>query len=117
MAIAVVAGVPKKGFILNATSADLSGGETILAGVTDKQIVVRHMTISNSSVGALTVTVGGGVGAGAVTTPYVGPVSLLSGQSLQWTFHEGLWLVAAVALCCDASGAGEVLIFVQGTVE
>ena len=116
MAITVTSPACKVGFIRNATSADLSGSETILAAVSGKSIKVRHITINSDA--AITVTIGEGLsGGGAVATVLIGPIAMAANSSIQWSFNPLMELTAATALTCDASGAGNVCIFVQGVIE
>lgn len=107
------------GFIINATSADASGCEELLAApAAGVSIIVEHITISNNSVGTLTVTIGAGETGGAVTTPVLGPISLLSGQSISWNFKRaGAVITAATSLVVDSSGAGAITVFAQGRYE
>jgi hypothetical protein len=105
----------KVGFIANATLANANGGETILAAVSGKSIKVRHLTINSSD--ALTVTIGEGITGAGVTTALIGPVALPANGSLQWTFNPLMELTLSTALTCDASGAGNICVFVQGVIE
>jgi hypothetical protein len=116
MAITVTTPTAKNGFILNATSADASGCEELKAAESGKTIKVRQLTMSNNSVGTLTMTIGGGETGGAVTAALLGPVSLLTGQSMSWTFNpDGSRRKHGPVV--DASGAGAICVFAQGEVE
>lgn len=115
MAIATTTPACKVGFIVNATTADASGCETIKAAVTAKKIKIRHLTINSD--GAVTVTIGEGETAGAVTTELIGPVQFAANQTMQWDFNPLMELTAATALTVDAGGAANLCIFVQGIVE
>jgi len=116
MAISVTSPAAKVGFIRNATSADLSGSETILAAVAGKSIKIRHLTINSDA--AITVTIGEGLsGGGAVLVVLIGPVMFAVGQTMQWDFNPLMELTAATALTCDSSAGGNVCIFVQGVIE
>lgn len=115
MAISITSPSARVGFIKNATSANLSGGETILAAVAGKSIKLRHISINSDS--AITVTIGQDLAGGAVTTALIGPVTFAAGQSMKWTFSPLMELAVATALTCDSSGAGNVCIFVQGVIE
>lgn len=117
MAITVTTPTAKNGFILNATSSDVSGCEELKAAEVGKSIKVRHLTISNNSVGTLAVTIGEDENAGAVKTALIGPISILTGQTMQWNFHPAMELAAGKALVVDADGAGAICVFVQGEVE
>jgi len=115
MAIAVTSPACKVGFIKNATSADASATEEIHAAVAGKQIKIRQLTINSGA--AITITIGEGETAGAVTTALIGPISFAAGRAMQWVFSPALELTAATSLTVDASGAGAICIFVQGSVE
>jgi hypothetical protein len=105
------------GFILNATSADVSGAEELKAAPgTGKAIVVEHLTINSTS--AITVTIGEGeTTPGSVDTALIGPIAFAANSSIQWNFKRGLQLTANKSLVVDASGAGVVCIFVEGRIE
>lgn len=118
MAIAVTNPAPgKAGWFLNATSADASGTEELKAApAAGTSIIVDHITINSGS--AITITIGEGETAGAVTTALIGPVSFAANQSMQWDFPKGgMKLTAATSLTVDASGAGNICIFAHGRVE
>jgi acetyl-CoA carboxylase alpha subunit len=115
MAIAVTRPVPKVGFIANATSADASACEEIMAAVAGKSIKVRHLTVNTTD--ALTITIGEGETGGAVTTALIGPIAMAANSSIQWSFNPPMELTAATSLTVDASGAGAICIFVQGVIE
>ena len=116
MAIVVTSPQTTSGFIKNATSADASGCEEILAtpgaGIC---IGLRHVTINSAA--AITVTLGAGVAAGAVEAALLGPVTFAAGTTLQWDFSPMLWLPANKSLTVDASGAGVICVFCQGVVQ
>ena len=117
MAIAVTSPQPAgSGFILNATSADASGGEEILAApAAGVSIVVEHLVISGDA--AESVTIGEGITGAAVTTALIGPVTFAAGQTIAWPFigrAQGMVLTAATNLSCDAGGAANICIWVQG---
>lgn len=115
MAISVQSPSCKVGFIKNATSADASGCEEIIAAVTGKRIKLRHVTIN--STGAITITLGAGETGGAVTAALLGPVAFAANSTLQWDFNPNMVLPVATALTVDSSGAGNILVFVQGVIE
>ena len=108
MAITVTSPQAKVGFIKNAVSADASGTETILAGVTDKKIRVSHVTFNNLTAGALNFTLSG-------AAALIGAVSVGANSSLQWDFNPPMELAAAQDLEITA-GAGNVCVFCQGTI-
>lgn len=109
MAIAVTSPAAKVGFIINATSADASGTEEILAGVAGKKIKVRHVTMNNLTAGALSFTLSG-------AAALIGPVSIGANFSLQWDFNPLMELTTAQALEITA-GAGNIMVFAQGVIE
>ncbi len=109
MAISVTSPQSQIGFIKNATSADASGGETILAGTAGKKIQVRHVTMNNLTAGALSFTLSG-------AAALIGPVSIGANSSLQWNFNPPMILATAQALEITAD-AGAVCVFCQGVVK
>ena len=109
MAITVTNPQSKVGFIKNATSADASGTEEIIAGVADKKIKVRHVTMNNLTAGALSFTLSG-------VAALIGAVSIGANSSLQWDFNPPMELTTAQALEITV-GAGNICIFCQGTIE
>ena len=118
MAITVNSPSPAKaGWIHNATSADASGCEEIkAAGGAGTEHVIEHVVISSDS--AISVTLGAGETGGAVTTALIGPVTFAAGQSIEWFFlgrTGGLKVGANTSITVDASGAGNVCVFVEGT--
>jgi hypothetical protein len=121
MAISVTTPQPGKfGFILNATSADASGCEELLAApAAGTSIIIDYLTINSDA--AITITIGQGETGGAVTTALIGPVSFAANQSIQFDFRDfrtgGMKLTDATSLTVDASGAGNVCIFACGRIE
>ena len=117
MAISITTPTPGKfGFILNATSADISGGETLKAAPATGSIIVDHITINNGA-GAQGLTIGAGLTGAAVTTALIGPVAMPVNSLIQFNFHDGMVLSAATALTCDSDSNTAVCIFVQGRVQ
>ena len=118
MAINVTSPSPRSsGWIKNANSADASGCEEIIAtpGV-GKSLVIEHMVISSDS--AISITIGEGETTGAVTTALIGPVTFAAGQSMSFPVTgrtQGIKLTANTSLTVDASGAGNINVWVQGT--
>lgn len=109
MAIVITSPQSTVGFIKNATSADASGTETILAGVTGKKIKIRHVTMNNLTAGTLDFTLSG-------AAALIGAVSIGANSSLQWDFNPLLELPTAQALEITA-GAGNICVFCQELVE
>lgn len=118
MAITVTSPSPKNaGWIKNANSADASGTEEIIAaqGV-GLSLVIEHLVISSDS--AISITIGEGETGGAVTTALIGPVTFAAGQSIPFPISgrtQGIKLTADTSLTVDASGAGNINVWVQGT--
>ena len=114
---AIVQNTVKYGFSVNAYDADLSGCEPILAAVTGKSIYLEHIMISCAS--GITVTIGEGETASAVTTVLLGPIVFTAAGSnfMDVHFQRPIQLTAATALTADASGAGAVTILAEGYVQ
>lgn len=110
--------VKRKGFVINATSADLSGTEELKVAPTDgTSIHVTKIVVTTAS--AITVTIGAGETGGAVTAVLFGPSIAFTTAIVPWVIDciPAIKLDADTALVVDASGAGAVQIFVQGYVE
>lgn len=105
------------GWIRNANSADASGTEEIMAAPGEGlSLVIEHLVVSSDS--AISVTIGEGETTGAVTTALIGPVTFAAGQSMAFPVSgrtQGIKLTANTALTVDASGAGNINVWVQGT--
>lgn len=98
-------------FFLNATSADASGCEVLKSGTAGKRIVIENLLINSDA--AITVTIGQGETTGAVDEVKFGPVAMAINGTV--TFEtESLALDAGEDLTVDASGAGNILVFVRG---
>jgi hypothetical protein len=118
MAVTVVNNDPaQSGFCLTATSADLSGCETLKAApASGTAIILEHLTINSTA--QITVTVGEGETAGAVDTALIGPVDMVAHGTVSFDFYRGgIKLSDATALTADASGSGAVCIIAQGRIE
>lgn len=117
MAIAVTTpGAGTFGWIINATSADASGCEELVAApAAGVSLYVDQITINNG-VNAISITIGEGETAGAVTTALIGPIAMEANTSLQFEYVlvGGLKLAAAKSLVVDASGAGAICIHAVG---
>jgi hypothetical protein len=101
------------GFIKNANSADASACEEIIAAPgAGVSFHISKVTISSDS--AISVTLGEGETAGAVTTALLGPVTFAAGQCIDWVFNPPLVTTANKSLTVDAGGAGNINVFVQG---
>lgn len=109
MAISVKSPQARVGFIRNATSANASATETILAGVAGKRIMLKHVTMSNRTAGALSFTLHG-------VAALLGPISIGANSSIQWDFFQPMILAVGQALEIEAD-SGNIMIFCQGTIE
>lgn len=119
--------VAKSGFVVNGNTADLSGCETIVSGVTGKSIYIERIAVSFGA--AITVTIGAGEltpttttttvapGRWDVSTVLVGPLYGAENTTVELVFTRPIKLAAATDLTADASGAGNVTIVVQGFIE
>ena len=104
------------GWIVDGTSADLSGCESLVAAVSGKSIVIDYLIINTDT--ALNVTIGEGETTSAVTTVKSGPWYLpANGAIIVPMPPGGLKLTAATALTVDASAAGNVTIFGWGRYQ
>lgn len=115
MAISAQANTPAtKGFSVNATSADASGAEEVVAAIAGKSIYLKQLSIT--CVSAITVTIGEGETASAVTTVLYGAVPFVATAPGQVSeiFTPPIKLTAATALVVDASGAGVIHVYAQG---
>lgn len=96
-------------------SADLSGGEDLVAAVTGKCIYVEKVLIAGPSVTDFTVTLGAGQDTG-VTTIYIGPIPLNDvGSSIGIDFGPDhcMKVAASTAFSIDTSAAGAVAVLVK----
>lgn len=86
MAINVISSTPGHfGLLLNATSVDVSGCETILAAQgTGTRIAIDRLMINSTD--AIAITVGSGFNAGSVGAPIIGPVEFSAALTLWWDF-------------------------------
>jgi hypothetical protein len=105
------------GWIINATSADVSACEELLAApAAGLGIIVDHITINNGA-GAQSITIGEGETGGAVTTALIGPVAMAANTSLQWDFPSGIVLTEATSLTVDSSSNTALCVFAYGRIE
>jgi len=118
MAIATTSVPPgDSGFMINFDSADVSASEIILAaGGAGTYIYLDQLWLNSAA--AISLTVGAGIGGGAVTTPYVGPVLFAAGLTLHWDFRSsgGIKFPANTLLGIDGSGAGQISGFASGKI-
>jgi hypothetical protein len=108
----------KFGWIINATSADISGCEELKAApAAGLSIIVDHITVNNGA-GAQSITIGEGEsGPGSVTTALLGPIAMAANTSLQWDFPSGMVLTAATSLTADSTSNTAVTIFAWGRIQ
>ena len=105
------------GFFANGTSADASGVEQLKAGTAGKSIYLYHLSVSSDS--AISISIGEGETVpGTIDTVLLGPVPFAINQQMQWNFlNGGMKLTAATGLVVEASGAGNINVFVSGRIE
>jgi len=100
-------------FACNVRSDDISGCETIKdAPGAGKKIVITQVIISSGA--AITITIGEGNAGAGVTAAIWGPVTFAANQCIHWVFKHPIALTVDTILSCDASGAGDVNIFIEG---
>ena len=114
MSITITSPVNRQGFLKNAVSADASGCEIVVPFVAAKTIKLRSITIYSED--AISITIGDGETAGAVTTALIGPISMGAASFVQFTFNPPLQCTEATDLTVDASGAGNICIIAQGDI-
>jgi len=119
--------VASRGFVVNGNTADLSGCETLVSGVSGKSIYVERIAVSFGA--AITVTIGEGEQTPTTTTTtcapdrwdvstvLIGPLYGAANSTVELVFTRPIKLTAATDLTADASGAGNVTIIVQGYIE
>ena len=110
----------RRGFVNNATSADASGGETIVAAVVGKSHYITSITIA--CIVDITVTIQDNTG-----TPIVilGPVpfadltatSSVGSSPFTIVYPNPVKVAAGKLVEVDASGAGAVCVVIQGYTE
>lgn len=101
------------GWIVNCRSDDLSGCEELRPAVAGKSHYLESLYVSAGA--AITVSVGEGDNAGALTTPRIGPLYMAANSnSGQLVFARPIKMTAATALTVDASGAGNVTVVASG---
>lgn len=96
-------------------SADLSGGEDLVAAVTGKCHYVKKIQIFAQSVTDITVTIGGGQSTD-VTTKYLGPIPLpdAGGECVIDFGQKGMKLAVSTALSIDTSASCPMAVIVWG---
>lgn len=105
----------KQGFIINGSSADVSGCEEILAAVAGKKIKLTSLACNSGA--TITITIGAGKTGAAVTNVLIGPCSFTAHKTCYLSFNPRLELPINTPLVIDASGAGDVCVLAQGVIE
>lgn len=104
------------GWAVNATSADASGCEVILAAPGAGVSLYLESVLING-VNGITVTIGEGETASAPDAIILGPITFAGASWAETVVHEFLRpikLTANKALVVDASGAGAVCVLAEG---
>ncbi|OHB65760.1 MAG: hypothetical protein A2Y76_01665 [Planctomycetes bacterium RBG_13_60_9] len=98
---------------VNASSADASGCEEIVAtpGAGYQLVLCRAYIYVGA---AITVSLGQNDNAGTLETTLIGPLAGAAGNYILDVRDQPIILAANKALCVDASGAGQVCIYVEG---
>ena len=106
------------GWSVNASNADLSGCEIVVAAPATG-LSLHLSKLSVFTVADVSVTVGFGETTSAVTAAGIvlGPVSLGANGSTSVDFEPPIAGAAATALVADASGAGVVTVVAQGETK
>lgn len=100
-----------RGFINNATSADASGVEIIVAAVADKTHFITSITVA--CISAITVTIQDETGA-----KILGPVPFAATSSpITVNFLSAVKIAAVSGVEVETSGAGAVNVVIQGYTE
>ncbi len=116
--------VSRKGWALNAYTADASGCEELQAAPTAGSLYLTQISVLCAD--KITVTIGAGETASAVTTVILGPLTFntevtaagyMVGTQYNITFLDPIKLAATTSLTVDASGAGAVQVFAAGYTE
>jgi len=96
-------------------SADFSGAEDLKAAVSGKKHYIKKILIYAQSVTDVTVTIGSAQGT-AVTTIYLGPISLPdAGGRFEIDFGDNAMVVAVgTALSIDMSAGCPTMVYVEG---
>lgn len=102
-------------FAVSAYSADASAAELIKAApAAGKAIYIEHLVVAID--GDITLTLGSGETASAVTTANMTLIGTATGLVYDIHFKYPIKLEDANAFVMDASGAGAVAIFAEGFV-
>ncbi len=100
-----------RGFVNNASSADASGAEIIVASVADKTHFITSITIA--CISAITATIQDETGA-----KILGPVPFAATSSpITVVFLSPVKIAAVSAIEVETSGAGAVNVLIQGYTE
>lgn len=114
------------GWAVNATTADASGTEELVAAPgTGLSLYLEQVSIT-CAVADITITIGTGEAAGAVETVVIGPVATptqttaagyIPATQYTWKFTQPLKLTAEKSLTVDASAAGAVQVYAEGYTQ
>ena len=115
MAISITnPGVGSWGIHICATSADVSGCETLLAPTVGKSLHISHITLNSTA--AISLTIGEGAAAGTIDTILLGPIAFPALGTMQWNFgNGGMKLTENLYLLIDGD-AGQICAYIAGRV-
>lgn len=101
-------------WFLSYSSTDVSGTEELKAAVAGKCHYIEKIMIFCAS--AITISIGGGETAGALTATYLGPLPFAATSAVYVIEfpEEAMVIPLATALCIDSSAGGNVFIWVEG---
>jgi len=103
------------GWIVNATSADITGTEQLVATPgSGANLYITKLLINSDA--AITVTIGTVDTAGDISAGnrLLGPHSFAANSTFYWEFEHPLKVGANLPILADASGAGNVHVFMEG---
>ena len=109
--------LPSEGllFYRSLQSADITGGEEVVAGVSEKTHYITFLLIRTDA--AMDITFGSGETTGAVTTTHIGAVPLDAASGIfVWKAPpgKGLKLTSSLAAVIDSTAAGTIWIEARG---
>jgi len=103
------------GWIVNATSADISGTEQLVATPgAGKNLYISKLVVNSDA--AITVTIGTVDTAGDIDAGdrLLGPHAFAVNSTFYWEFEHPLQVGDNLPILADASGAGNVHVFMEG---
>lgn len=107
--------VAKRGFVVNGSTSDMSGCETLVSGVSGKNIYVERIVVSFGA--AISVSIGEGESSGGVDTVLIGPLYGSANSTIEIVFGRPIKLSTATDLTADASGSGNITVIAHGYIE